>query len=153
MGIQGDESTMRRQRRISEFGEAEFLGASFHDAPRSSRAEPSRSFPHADTLFGYQPPQDEPAAAGGGLFILDEVPAITAHIVDAAAGLPAKLTLGLGSVCVALGNVAGTAGGDLIVHLPAAGLLEGMNHVQHGVALAGAQVVGLRAVNLRPWAC
>ncbi len=28
MGIQGDASTMRRQRRISEFGEAEFLGAS-----------------------------------------------------------------------------------------------------------------------------
>jgi hypothetical protein len=25
---------MRRQRRISEFGEAEFLGASFHDAPQ-----------------------------------------------------------------------------------------------------------------------
>ena len=28
---------MRRQRRISEFGEAEFLGASFHDAPQSAR--------------------------------------------------------------------------------------------------------------------
>ena len=28
MGFQRDASTMRRQRRISEFGEAEFLGAS-----------------------------------------------------------------------------------------------------------------------------
>ncbi len=28
---------MRRWRRISEFGEAEFLGASFHDAPQSAR--------------------------------------------------------------------------------------------------------------------
>ncbi len=28
---------MRRHRRISEFGEAEFLGASFHDAPQSAR--------------------------------------------------------------------------------------------------------------------
>ncbi len=30
---------MRRWRRISEFGEAEFLGASFHDAPQSRETE------------------------------------------------------------------------------------------------------------------
>ncbi len=39
-GIQGDASPMRRWRRISEFGEAEFLGASFHDALRRREAEP-----------------------------------------------------------------------------------------------------------------
>ncbi len=43
---------MRRQRRISEFGEAEFLGASFHDAPRrlEGRALEVLPFGHAESL-------------------------------------------------------------------------------------------------------
>ena len=41
---------MRRQRRISEFGEAEFLGASFHDAPQSARQRLA-AFPALYRLF------------------------------------------------------------------------------------------------------
>ena len=43
---------MRRQRRISEFGFAEFLGASFHDAPQSARQRlAALPFDHADTYL------------------------------------------------------------------------------------------------------
>ena len=38
---------MRRWRRIAEFGEAEFLGASFHDAPRRLEGRALEVFPHA----------------------------------------------------------------------------------------------------------
>mgnify|MGYP007128679058 CR=1 FL=1 len=43
---------MRRWRRIAEFGEAEFLGASFHDAPRrlEGRALEVLPFPTKQTL-------------------------------------------------------------------------------------------------------
>jgi hypothetical protein len=52
MGFQRDASTMRRQRRISEFGFAEFLGASFHDAPQSARQRlAALPFDHADTYL------------------------------------------------------------------------------------------------------
>ena len=52
MGFQRDASTMRRQRRISEFGEAEFLGASFHDAPQSARQRlAALPFRHTQSLW------------------------------------------------------------------------------------------------------
>ena len=37
---------MRRWRHISKFGEAEFLGASFHDAPRSLEGRSLAAFAH-----------------------------------------------------------------------------------------------------------
>ncbi len=44
---------MRRWRRISEFGEAEFLGASFHDAPQSRKtASRGLALPNTQRLKG-----------------------------------------------------------------------------------------------------
>ncbi len=69
---------MRRQRRISEFGEAEFLGASFHDAPQSARqrlaAWPFEAVGASVLLPGVQLPLNllgGPAGAGTALGLND----------------------------------------------------------------------------------
>ena len=53
--------------------------------------------------------------------LLLPVPAVGAHLLDAVLSLPAQLTLGLGGVGVALGDVAGAARVDDIGDLFAAG--------------------------------
>ena len=72
--------------------------------------------------------------------LLLPVPAVGAHLLDAVLSHPAQLTLGLGGVGVALGDIAGAAGLDDVGELLAAGFLKGMDDIQHAVALAGAQV-------------
>src|SRR5699024_11289850 len=68
-----------------------------------------------------------------GVFALP-VPAVAAHLLNAVFRLPAQLLLGLGGVAPALGNVAGAARVDDVGQLPAAGLAEGVDHIQHAVA-------------------
>ena len=58
---------------------------------------------------------------------------------------PAQLILGLGGVGIALGDIAGAAGIDHIGDLLAAGLLKGMDDIQHAVAVAGAQIADEQA--------
>lgn len=72
--------------------------------------------------------------------VLLPVPAVGAHLLDAVLGHPAQLVLSLGGVGVALGDITGAAGIDDVGDLLAAGLGEGMDDVQHAVALAGAQI-------------
>ena len=73
------------------------------------------------------------------------VPAVGAHLLNAVLGLPAQLALGLAGVTPALGNVAGAARVDNIGNLLAAGLAEGVDDVQHAVAVAGAQIADEQA--------
>ena len=54
------------------------------------------------------------------------VPAVGAHFLNTVLGLPAELTLGLGGIAPALGNVAGAARVDDIGDLLAAGLLKAL---------------------------
>ena len=68
-----------------------------------------------------------------------------AHFLNAVLGLPAELTLGLGGIAPALGDVAGAARVDDIGDLLAAGLAEGVDDVQHAVAVAGAQIADEQA--------
>ena len=72
--------------------------------------------------------------------LLLPVPAVGAHFLDAVLSHPAKLIPGLGGVSIALGDVAGAAGLDDVGDGLAAGLLEGVDDIQHAVALAGAEV-------------
>ena len=73
------------------------------------------------------------------------VPAVGAHFLNAVLGLPAELTLGLGGIAPALGDVAGAARVDDIGDLLAASLAEGVDDVQHAVAVAGAQIADEQA--------
>ena len=73
------------------------------------------------------------------------VPAVAAHFVNAVLSFPAQLTLGLAGIAPALGNIAGAARVNDIGQLLAAGLAECMNHIQHTVAVAGAQVADEQA--------
>ena len=77
--------------------------------------------------------------------LLLPVPAVGAHLLDAVLSHPAQLVLGLGGVCVALGDIAGAARVDDVGDLLAAGLGEGVDDIQHAVTLAGAQIDGLCA--------
>ena len=71
--------------------------------------------------------------------------AVGAHVLNAVLCHPAQLVLGLGGVGVALSDIAGAAGVDDVGDLLAAGLFKGMEHFQHAVALAGAQVADEQA--------
>ena len=73
------------------------------------------------------------------------VPAVGAHLLNAVLGLPAQLALGLAGVAPALGNVAGAARVDDVGNLFAAGLAEGVDDIQHAVAVAGAQIADEQA--------
>ena len=77
--------------------------------------------------------------------VLLPIPAVGTHLLDAVLSHPAQLILGLGGVGIALGDIAGTAGIDHIGELLAAGLLKGMDDIQHAVAVAGAQVADEQA--------
>ena len=72
--------------------------------------------------------------------VLLPVPAVGTHLLDAVLSHPAQFILGLGGVGIALGDIAGAAGIDHIGELLAAGLLKGMDDIQHAVTLAGAQI-------------
>ena len=67
-------------------------------------------------------------------------PGVPAHVHQILFGLPAQLLSGLGGVCVAGSQVAGAAVHDLVGQLQVVGFLKGLDHIQHGVAGAGAQV-------------
>ena len=77
--------------------------------------------------------------------VLLPVPAVGTHLLDAVLSHPAQLILGLGGIGIALGDIAGAAGIDHIGELLAAGLLKGMDDIQHAVAVAGAQVADEQA--------
>ena len=77
--------------------------------------------------------------------VLLPVPAVGTHLLDAVLSHPAQLILGLGGVGVALGDVAGAARVDDVGDLLAAGLGEGVDDIQHAVALAGAQIADEQA--------
>ena len=73
--------------------------------------------------------------------VLLPVPGVAAHILDAVFSLPAQFALGLGGIAVAGGNVARTAGLDAVGHVDAVDLDEGLHHVEHGIAVTGADIV------------
>ena len=72
--------------------------------------------------------------------VLLPVPAVGAHLLDAVLSHPAQLVLGLGGVGVALRDITGAARVDYIGDLLTAGLGESVDHIQHAVALASAQI-------------
>ena len=67
-------------------------------------------------------------------------PPIATHLVDAARRLPAQDHQRQRRVCVHAPDVTWPSRHDLVRHLPPARLLERANHVEHAVALAGAEV-------------
>ncbi len=69
-------------------------------------------------------------------------PAVFAHLLDRLFGFPAQDFFGVGGVGEAFGHVAGAALYDLVGDFFAGGLLEGFDHVEHRVAVAGAEVDG-----------
>ena len=76
------------------------------------------------------------------------LPGGSAHLFNAVLGFPAHLVPGLLGVCVAGGNVAGATGVHDVGQFLAAGLLIGVENVQHAVALAGTQVAHKEAAVL-----
>ena len=74
-----------------------------------------------------------------GIFPLP-VPGVTAHIHEGLFGLPAQNLCTLGRIGIAGGDVTGTAVNDLVGQLQTVGLVEGLDHIQHGIANAGAQI-------------
>ena len=67
-------------------------------------------------------------------------PGIPAHIHQGLLCLPAQLFCGLGRIGIAGCQIAGAAVNDLVWQIQAIGLVEGLHHIQHAVADAGAQV-------------
>ena len=63
--------------------------------------------------------------------------------------LPAKLPLGLARVAVHLGDVSGAARGDLVGNLLPRRLFKGVYHVEHAVAVAGAEIEHENTLPLR----
>ena len=66
------------------------------------------------------------------------VPAVPAHVINIVFRMPAQLTVGLGSIRIADGNIAGAAGLDDVRNGDAAGLFKGVDQIQHAAAAAGA---------------
>src|SRR5699024_194325 len=77
--------------------------------------------------------------------VLLPAPVVGAHGVDAAFCLPAERFHGVGGDGVAGGGVTGTAIGHCAGDFLTAGFTEGVDHVEHAVALAGAEVGGNQA--------
>ena len=78
------------------------------------------------------------------IFVLP-VPLVAAHLVDAEFRFPAQFFERLGGIGIALGDVAGTAGADLVRELFAARLFKAADHVQHAVPDARAEVIDMYA--------
>jgi hypothetical protein len=73
------------------------------------------------------------------------VPGVAAHVLQRAGGLPAEQAGGLVGPGVAGGDVPGAARHDAIRHRAATGGGKGVDHLQHAVALAGAEVDDVEA--------
>ncbi len=69
-------------------------------------------------------------------------PAVFAHLLDRLFGFPAEDFFSVGGVGEAFGHIAGAALYDLVGDFFAGGLLESFDHVEHRVAVAGAEVDG-----------
>ncbi len=67
-------------------------------------------------------------------------PCIAHHLLQPADGLPVQIALRLGGVGEAGGDVAGAPGRYAVRNRLATGSLEGLDHLEHAVAFAGAQV-------------
>ena len=76
------------------------------------------------------------------------VPGIPAHVGQGLLCLPAQDLCALGGVCIAGCDVAGAAVGDDIGHIHVVHFHEGVHHIQHAVARAGAQVEDLASLML-----
>lgn len=85
--------------------------------------------------------------------VLLPAPVIRADFPKPPARLPVKQCFGVGGIGVALGNVAGTAFGNAIRDRFAAGRAERLDHIQHAVANAGAQVAGDQVVLIQRAEC
>ena len=69
-------------------------------------------------------------------------PGIDHHLLQTPLSLPAQLVTGQSRFSPALGNIAGATGLDLVGNGTATGCLERLDHLQHGIALTGAEVIG-----------
>jgi len=68
------------------------------------------------------------------------VPGIGAHGVEVAGGLPVQKAAGQGRIGIRGADITGAAAGDPVVDLSVRSLLEGSDHIQNAVAVAGAEV-------------
>ena len=77
------------------------------------------------------------------MFRLLPTPGAAAHVIDGFFCSPAQHFCSLVGLGVAAGNVSTATGHDLVRNVLAAGLGEGLDHVQDTTALAGTQVDGM----------
>ena len=70
-------------------------------------------------------------------------PGVPAHICQCLLCLPAQLLRTLSRICIAGGQVAGSAIGDLIRHRHLVDGSKGVYHIQHAIAGAGSQIKNL----------
>ena len=79
------------------------------------------------------------------------IPGIPAHVVLIVGGFPTQNLPALGRVCVAGGQVTGTAGSDLVGNWDAVGGFKGLYHVQHGVAVPVPRLKKLSPLDAIRW--
>lgn len=70
-------------------------------------------------------------------------PEILAGLLEGTFGLPAELSVGAGRVSGQVKDVTSATGSNLVGHLAADGVGEGVDHLVDGAALSGSQVPGL----------